>query len=258
MTDDEATPQQRAAETKRRRTREWIITSTLDLYGELDKGDFTREQIAEAAGVGLTTLSNHFRLKWDVLRVAHERLLAPIVEPLREGRLSGTYKPDDGVVELLRYLYAVAKMCHQHRALTVAMIRAYYETAPDQRPELYNKFGTMGSFPEKNLGWYIGNGFSPIFTSPPFGGSYMLLASDRPRSHADVETAYYHAQALLTQLYHEPSEDAPILVTRVVSREMLSVLMPDIDMKTTEQKLTGVQSTVNAWFEDRKRREEMY
>jgi hypothetical protein len=45
MVDEEMGPRQKAAETKRRRTRELIIMSTLDLYGQQQQGDYTRDEI---------------------------------------------------------------------------------------------------------------------------------------------------------------------------------------------------------------------
>lgn len=259
MTDD-MTPQQRAAETKRKRTREWIITSTLDLYGELNQGDFTREQIAEAAGVGLTTLSNHFRLKYEALRAAHDRLISPIIEPLSQGIENQTYKPDDAVSELLRYFYAVAKISHQHRALTVAMIRAYYETPPEQRYELHRR-GDLSWSPNYNmlLGGYIAKGIWPILHSAPFKvGAWYRITGDTPSSHAEDESVLYHANAFLTELYHQPQEDAPDTVTRKVCRELLAVALPDINMKDALRKLEDVKPSVDYWLERRNQQGDMW
>ncbi|HEV2639400.1 MAG TPA: TetR/AcrR family transcriptional regulator [Actinocrinis sp.] len=263
MPDGEMTPQQRTAETKRKRTREWIITSTLDLYGELDKGDFTRDQIAEAAGVGSTTLSNHFTLKFEVLRAAHERLLAPIIEPITSGQENGTYKPDDGRDELIRYLYAVAKLSQKHRALTVAMIRAYYETGPEFRHELYD----MGKAVElhhhrldKMLSGHIVEGLYPVFHTPPFrpaSPTELFGHTPRPRSYLENSTVLRFMNTLLNELYHRPAKEAPLAITRDVGRDLLAVALPDED--TTElftTRLPLIQRKVDNWFEQRKQREE--
>lgn len=260
------TPQQRAAETKRKRTRDWIITSTLDLYGDQEQGDFTREQIAEAAGVGLTTLSNHFRLKWEVLNAAHERLLAPIIQPIVRGHEDGTYHPADGVRELMRYIYSIAKLCHEHRALTVAMIRAYFETPPENREELYSR-NLLHRHPDRLLAGHIAEGLYPIIRQPPFDDGEVIskhVFNDRYLGQAS--TLNYHATALLMELYHRPlySGASPEVVTNSLVEvttafcgEFLAVMLPDEARRSMLDQIRDVASKVDEQFEQRKRRDEM-
>jgi len=263
MTEEETGPRQRAAETKRRRTRESIVMATLDLYGELDRGDFTRDQVAEAADVGTATVHSHFNTKFEMLRAAHERLLAPIIEPIRTGQENGTYKPDDGRDELLRYLYAVAKLSQEHRALTVAMIRAYYETGPEFRHELYN----MGEAVElhhhrldKMLSGHIVEGMYPIFHTPPFRPvptTEFWGNESRHRSYLENSTVLRFANTLLNELYHRPAKDAPLAITRDVGRDLLAVALPDEDAtELVATRLPLIQSKVDDWIEQRKQREE--
>ena len=251
MTDEEMTPQQRAAETKRKRTRDWIITSTLDLYGDLEHGDFTREQIAEAAGVGLTTLSNHFRAKWEVLRAAHERLLAPIIQPIVQGQENGTYNPTDGVYELIRYIYSITKMSHEHRALTVAMVRAYFETPPENRPELY---GILDH--DLLLAGHIATGMYPILMNPPFAPEGFFGAALRKRI-TQRGSYLYHATALLMEIYHFPNEDAPMRVTRTTCGELLPVELPETYDLSMLNRINEIQPKVDEQFKRWKQRAEM-
>lgn len=138
MAEEELGPRQRAAETKRRRTREAIVSGTVDLYGEQQRGDYTLDQIGEAAGVSAATIANHYRSKYEVLRVAYIRLLSPLVDPIVEGRKQGIYNPPDAVDELIRFVYSVAKLSHEHRALTVAMVRSYCDSLGNTQQYLWS------------------------------------------------------------------------------------------------------------------------
>jgi hypothetical protein len=79
VTGDALDSRQRAALTKRRRTREALITAAVEIIKE--GGAFRGENIAEAAGVGLATLYNHFGSKGELLKVAYERLLTQLLGP---------------------------------------------------------------------------------------------------------------------------------------------------------------------------------
>jgi AcrR family transcriptional regulator len=225
------TPQQRAAETKRRRTREWIIQSTIDLYGGQASGDYTREQIAEAAGVGLTTLSNHFRLKYEILKAAHDRVIAPITEPIREGDANGTYNPQDGIDELIRYVYSVTKMCHEHNALTIAMVRAYFE------PTEYSHL---------NLADTIAHSMRLILKTPPFSIN-MFNRSPHGVRVGSVDPVY-HSRALLLELYHDHSDGA----AKNVCHQFLAAALMDFDIQDIAKRQEDIQERVDTWFERRR------
>ncbi|MFC8008916.1 TetR/AcrR family transcriptional regulator [Streptomyces cinereoruber] len=196
--EQEMGPRQRAAETKRRRTRELIIMSTLDLYDQQQEGDYTRDQIAEAAGVGVATLHNHFPSKYEVLRAAHERLLSPIVDPIVDAHIQGIYSPPDAIDELIRFFFSVALVSHEHRALTVAMVRAYFEVEPSSYALLIDEPSGRYAL----LGGQISKGIGCILRHEPF---------QRYKS-TDVLT---YARSLLLDLYHSPSDLAPSTVTRL-------------------------------------------
>lgn len=186
MSDEALNPHQKAAETKRRRTRELIIMSTLDLYDRQQEGDYTRDQIAEAAGVGVATLHNHFPSKYEALRAAHERLLSPILDPIVDGSRQGVYNPTDAIDELIRFFYSVALVSNEHRALTAAMVRAYFEVDPATQ---FAATSYDSSAQYALLGGHIALGIRYILQHEPF---------QRFKSY-DMHT---YARTLLLDLYH--------------------------------------------------------
>ncbi|WP_405970883.1 TetR/AcrR family transcriptional regulator [Streptomyces sp. NBC_00988] len=193
MADEELNRHQRAAETKRRRTREAIISGALDLYGELERGDFTRDEIAEASGVGTATLHKNFGSKYEVLRLAYERLLSPLVDPIVKGREQGIYNPPDAVDELIRYIYTVARVSQKRRALTVSMIRSYFEA------EL--TFETLGS--------PIAPAIECILQFNPF--------------YLQVDDGLRYARTLLLDLQHERRDNVAMCVSRTLCQQVVRV-----------------------------------
>jgi AcrR family transcriptional regulator len=202
MVDEELGPRQRAAETKRRRTREAIVNGTLDLYADQQMGDYTLEQIAEAAGISAATVANHFETKYGVLRTAYGRLLSPVVDPIVKGTIAGIYNPPDAVDELIRYFYTVASVSQKHRALTVAMIRAYSEVELDRVLLSIKAPDYMRSL----LGGPIAPGI----------GCILQLSSFHPRGNPDS-----YARSLLHDLYHESSDYAAKAVSRDLSERFV-------------------------------------
>lgn len=195
MVDEEMGPRQKAAETKRRRTRELIIMSTLDLYDQQQQGDYTRDEIAQAAGVGVATIHNNFGSKYDVLAAAYERLLSPVVDPIVKGKAQGIYNPPDAVDELIRFIYTVARVSQNHRALTVAMVRAYAEVEIN--------FGT------RLLGDPIAPAIECILQCSPF--------------YLQVNDGLRYARTLLLDLQHEQRDNVPMRVSRTLCQQVVRV-----------------------------------
>ncbi|MET9222827.1 TetR/AcrR family transcriptional regulator [Streptomyces sp. NPDC003300] len=225
MGEEELGPRQRAAETKRRRTREAIVNGTLDLYGEQERGDYTLEQIAEAAGVSAATISNHYPTKYDVLHIAYQRLLSPVIDPITTAFIEHTYDPPDRVAELVRYVHAVAKVSHHHRALTMAMVRAFFETTPE-RSERFN-------ITDEPAGWIM-TGLLAILDGEPFlsgSGRFVRGAFD---TGIPAQTALYHANAFLLSLHHSAWPSTPIDVTYDVCSELLCATSPETDLSTLQ------------------------
>lgn len=78
---DELDPRQRAALTKRTRTRKALLEAATSLIAE---GVTSRlvEETATRAGVGVATIYNHFSTKDDLIRAVYARLLEPLLNQL--------------------------------------------------------------------------------------------------------------------------------------------------------------------------------
>lgn len=223
--EEEAGPRKRAGERKRQRTREAIVSATLDLYAGLKVGDFGRDQITAEAGIGTATLYNHFNTMYEVLRAAHEKLLAPIIEPVLAGEKAGTYNPTDGLAELVRYVYGVAKISNDNHALTTAMIRSYFD----------GPLGVTGT-PERDypeLGDVIASGLIPIVRLDPFVPTFKdYLRTEDGGYEVGVSSHYLarYASSLLLDLYQFSHEEYEWAATY----NLLVMLLPFIHPKPGE------------------------
>ncbi|KUO18402.1 TetR/AcrR family transcriptional regulator [Streptomyces dysideae] len=206
MSDEGLSPQQRAAETKRKRTRELIVSGTLDLYDKQTQGEYTLDQIAEASGVGTATIPYHFPTKYDVLKAAYDRLLSPLVDTIIEANNAHIYQPRDGVDELIRYVYTAAKLSHENRALTVGMLKAYFETPP----------GESHSF-----GWPLDHGLVIILTQQPFPNGFFSPQGWR----ASREMLTKISESILTTIYQKTGDGVPEDITYEVCRMLIGVTL---------------------------------
>jgi AcrR family transcriptional regulator len=92
----------------------------------LEEGHLYRvEDIAEAAGVGLATLYNHFDSKKQLIDAAYERLMSPVTEPIIQADATKAYNPPNRLNELKRYISDVAALACDHRALTVELVKVW-------------------------------------------------------------------------------------------------------------------------------------
>lgn len=246
------TARQRAAETKRRRTRRTVALAALDLYGEADDGDYTREQIAEAADVSVATLYNHFTYKYDILQAAHEQLLAPVIQPIVRGVEDGTYNPSDPIEELLRYMYAVNKLSYEHQALTMAMIKAYFEVPRSDR--------YITGKGNRQIGSHITDGMVLIVhRREPFKhvGNYTCDDPDIVYSY----TVEYHVRSMLLELRDSYAlRDLPMAVTQATAAELLPAILSSFDapvIRGALNLLEAVQPRVDEWYEKLKQRDDL-
>jgi AcrR family transcriptional regulator len=129
MTEEELGPRQKAAETKKRRTRERLVGATVDLYSsESSAPSPTLEEIAEEAGVSLPTLYNHFDTRYELHLAALTQLFEPLVQPIMTAGQLGTYKPDDLRAEIVSYVCRAALLAREYRYLIATYIQAYFES----------------------------------------------------------------------------------------------------------------------------------
>jgi AcrR family transcriptional regulator len=134
-------PRQRAAETKRRRTRQALIDAVIEL---LSDDNYLSEQvgvdaIVEQAGVSSATLYNHFKSRQELITAAYEHLMSPVTDPILEAWRVDAYHVTNVPLEVERYLTNVARLACQHRRLTAELMigwlstRRYTHDQPGQR-----------------------------------------------------------------------------------------------------------------------------
>lgn len=129
VTDDDLGPRQRAAETKKRRTRERLVSATIDLYSSENIPTLpTLEEVAEEAGVSLPTLYNHFEIRYELHLAALEQLFGPVTQPILTATQAGVYEPPDMRAEMISYVCRIAILAKQYRYLVAAYIQSYFES----------------------------------------------------------------------------------------------------------------------------------
>jgi AcrR family transcriptional regulator len=248
MVDEEMGPRQRGAETKRRRTRELIIVSTLELYDGKAEGDHTRDEIAAAAGVGVATVHNNFGSKYEVLRAAYDRLLSPLIDTILEAQKQRVYNPSDGIDELFRYVYTVAKVSHENRALTVSMIRSYFDLSDDDQPYIPASINKLTDEEARHflnvvIGGKIVEGLYAVIESRSFPGYYL---GDVRRTYLNSTlTLFPIVDALLMKLFHRKDGDVPVEVTRDICTAILAVALPEDDWSDVMPRVNAAKELVD-------------
>lgn len=148
MADDDLGPRQRAAETKKRRTRERLINAIIDLYDpdQEDEADQPRtlEEVAEEAGVSLPTLYNHFDNRFALCHAAVTQLFDPLVRPIKMAIRANAYNPVDFRAEIVSYVARSASLLFAHRQLLAAYIQAYFETRQYESSTVLTSFMSEG------------------------------------------------------------------------------------------------------------------
>jgi AcrR family transcriptional regulator len=105
-------PQQRAAATKKARTRAKLLAAALVLFDERGWRGTTVEGIAKAAGVSLPTLYNHFQTKEELALEVFRPMLAGLAETAMRD-VSASRDPLESVV---RHVRDLAQLLRQHPA----------------------------------------------------------------------------------------------------------------------------------------------
>lgn len=126
MSTEELGPRQRAAATKRARTRRWILDAARPLCDERGYQGTTREQVAKAAGVAMPTLSKHFPLKRLLVVAAYEPELLPFIERAEEAANS----EGNAQEVLITFVRELAVMLTDHRTLCRALLPVGREENP--------------------------------------------------------------------------------------------------------------------------------
>lgn len=118
MSTEDLGPRQKAAATKRARTRRWIIEAARPLFEERGWYGVTREQIAKAAEVGVATVHNNFTGKRNIVIAVYEPELLPIIERAEESITNGA----EPRAVLMNFICRLTAACADHPALTHALL----------------------------------------------------------------------------------------------------------------------------------------
>lgn len=210
------------------------MNGTIDLYGEQQQGDYSLDRIAEEAGVSAATIANHFGSKYEVLKAAYERLLSPLVDTIVEASKAGVYQPDDGVQELVRYVYTATLISQKHRALTTAMIKAYFELPPGR----FIDFG-VADYQDKEqrepLSAYLAEGMQHVFQVPP-----LAPVPFGPGGNLRYFSFVNACDALLLSLYRSPQDMAAEGAAFEVCRQLLNMRLHDDAPRDIQERMKRV------------------
>jgi AcrR family transcriptional regulator len=116
---------QRAAETKRRRTRAWILDAARSLFNEHGYHAVTRDDIAAEAGVGVGTIHKHFATKQCLAVAAYAPHVLGLMQSTEASVANGA-QIDYVITEFIREL---ALELHDHPTMAYALL----PLARDQR-----------------------------------------------------------------------------------------------------------------------------
>ncbi|EKX60653.1 transcriptional regulator, TetR family [Streptomyces ipomoeae 91-03] len=134
MSEETLGPRQRAAATKRARTRKMILDAARPLCDEYGYQGTTREQVAKAAAVAMPTLSKHFPLKRSLVVAAYEPELLPFIERAKDAVAT----EGDAREALIAFVRELAVMLTDHPTLCRALLPIGREEDPaDQFHPLY-------------------------------------------------------------------------------------------------------------------------
>lgn len=120
----DATSRQRAAETKRRRTRTALLRAASTLFSERGWRDTRLEDVAAAAHVSVATLYNHFGSRQELIGHAYAPLLDPL---LKSAHHAVGDDSSDMLTEIERCVRQLAELARGHRNLTIALLAAVEE-----------------------------------------------------------------------------------------------------------------------------------
>src|SRR5215831_7523513 len=111
---------QRAAETKRARSRRSLLEAASDLFKDRGWQGTRIEDVAQLAGVSVATAYNHFKSK--------QALMGHVYAPLAEGLLEAADRDIEAgcqpATAIRRHIYDLATLTRGHRDLTVALAAA--------------------------------------------------------------------------------------------------------------------------------------
>ena len=223
MTEGDLDRHARAAETKKRRSRQRITEATLNLFDPSTAHTApTLEQIAEEAGVGVATLYSHFNTKYDLYFEVLTQLFDPLIRPIRTAVELNAYKPADLRAEIVSYVCRAAMLARSYRYLVAAYIQSYFENR-----QYDSHTGRRVSQPVADgLGMIIRRGHEPFdMRFRPYGIDEQM------------------ENLLLTTCMRIDPHGSPY-TTRKVARTVLLGLLPSVDQDYTRDDIRDVVAQI--------------
>jgi AcrR family transcriptional regulator len=187
---------QRAAETKRRRTRLWILDAARTLFNERGYHAVTRDDIAAEAGVGPATIHKHFATKQCLAVAAYAPPILQLMQSTETSVANGA-QLDWVITEFIREL---ALELHDHPTMAYALL----PLARDQRTPTTR---SEGAGPVLDVSfWQIAEFFGKLLERQE---------CHDPGGIPAVEVADFYLSGLLTWIVQHPErsdEDAAALI----------------------------------------------
>ncbi|MCX4699016.1 TetR/AcrR family transcriptional regulator [Streptomyces sp. NBC_01373] len=183
MSTEELTYRQKAAATKRARSRQKILEAARPLLDEHGWYHTTREQVAQAAGLGNATVFSHFATKRDMVVAAYEPELQPLIDSTEEAVTLGR----DAEEALATFVRSFVTLMTERRTLCRALLPIGRMENPadefhpqllklidllaqlmNKHPKDIERFGvTIEQHAKLTLAGMLGNLFPPHFTGDP-------------------------------------------------------------------------------------------
>lgn len=121
MTDEDDDPRQRAAATKRERSRSALTAAATTLFNEQGYEKTSMEDIAAQAGVSVATAYNYFSTKDQLPSMCLGPLLDDLGDSVRHDLNAGANLAD----AISRHLHGAARVLQRNRRLVIAFMSAY-------------------------------------------------------------------------------------------------------------------------------------
>jgi len=143
---EEIGPRQRAAATKKRRTRRWILDAARPLLDEHGWYGVSLQETAKAAGVSIATQCNHFPTKRDLVVAAYEPEILPFIEHAEE--VIGSQA--EAEVALTNFIQELAVLLTNYPTLNRALLPVGREENPadEVHPVLHQLVELLGKLIE--------------------------------------------------------------------------------------------------------------
>jgi AcrR family transcriptional regulator len=204
---------QRAAETKRRRTRGALLVAAAELFAQRGWHGTRIEDIAKVAGVSAATAYNHFKNKQALMG----HVYAPLAKDLIKAAERDVARMHPPLLAVRRHVHDLADLARRHRDLTVSLVAAIQEQTMRTGAAAQNPDDVRVLVPLAD----------PLITLIGYGQRDGVFKTEPPAT----ESGTYHTSALLYRVLSRPHE-TPHETASVVLSQLLPALTADSEGPT--------------------------